>query len=106
MLAIRELDDGQKPIAEVCRGAGFVAAAIGLPRPSYVHVRRLVLANRARERLEVERRAAMRQIAADVAADVAAGRFVHPYDVADRIVEARKRARGSELQAPRERGEP
>ena len=46
--ALRSLDDRRQPIAEICRRAGDVADRLGVTRPSYVHVRRLVLAERAR----------------------------------------------------------
>jgi hypothetical protein len=48
--ALRLLDDPKQPIAETCRRLGQVASRLGLPRPSYVHVRRLVHAERARRR--------------------------------------------------------
>jgi hypothetical protein len=40
--AIPRLDDGTRPIAEVCRLLGAEAAARGLTRPSYERVRELV----------------------------------------------------------------
>ena len=46
--AIRRLDDESLSIAEVCRRVGAAAEEIGVPRPSYVHVRRIVLSERAR----------------------------------------------------------
>jgi len=46
--AIRRLDDESLSIAEVCRRVGAAAEKIGVPRPSYVHVRRIVLSERAR----------------------------------------------------------
>ena len=48
--ALRRLDDPRQPIAETCRRVGQVAVRLGLTRPSYVHVRRLVLAERERRR--------------------------------------------------------
>jgi hypothetical protein len=49
--ALRRLDDPQEPIAETCRRVGELAVRLGLTRPSYVHVRRLVLAERQRRRI-------------------------------------------------------
>jgi hypothetical protein len=46
--ALAALDDRTIPIAETCRRLGAVAEALGVPRPSYVHVRRLVHAERRR----------------------------------------------------------
>jgi len=83
--AIRELDDGRESIAEVCRRVGAVAATLALPRPSYVHVRRLVRRNRAHADARRTRRTALRGIAADVATDLAVGRFVHAYELAARV---------------------
>lgn len=53
--ALRWLDDRSVPIAETCRRIGVVAETLGVPRPSYVHLRRLVQAERARadDRAEV-----------------------------------------------------
>lgn len=80
------LDDHTQPIAETCRQVGKVAERLGLVRPSYVHLRRLVLAERERERTEAERRAAIRAIAIEVAEDLMLGRRrVVAYEVADRI---------------------
>jgi hypothetical protein len=42
------LDDRSVPIAQVCRDVGQVAEALGAIRPSYVHVRRLLVAERDR----------------------------------------------------------
>jgi hypothetical protein len=83
--AIPELDDRRSPIAETWRRLGALADELGVARPSYGHVRRLVQEHRAREDEARERREALRAIAADVANDVIAGRFVDPYDVADRV---------------------
>jgi hypothetical protein len=105
LAALAELDDRRQPIAEVCRKVGVVAEALGLPRPSYVHVRRRVHERRTREDVELARRAAVRGIIADVASDVVAGRFVDPYEVAGRVSAADEGARSSELQAPSQGGE-
>jgi len=53
--SIRRLDDEALPIAEVCRRVAAHAERLGLARPSYVHVRRIV-------RSERERAAEMKQL--------------------------------------------
>lgn len=63
--ALSRLDDRSRPIAETCRRLGEVADALGLTRPSYVHVRRIVVAERAR-------RDAVRALV-----DLTVGRIVH-----------------------------
>ena len=47
--AIGRFDDRGVPIAETCRRVGDYAARIGATRPSYVHLRRLILERRLRE---------------------------------------------------------
>ncbi|HXV95894.1 MAG TPA: hypothetical protein VD695_05045 [Gaiellaceae bacterium] len=49
--AIERLDDPVVRIAETNRRVGLVAEALGLPRPSYEQVRRIVHAARRRGRL-------------------------------------------------------
>ena len=88
--AIRVLDRRDRPIAETCREVGGRAAELGLPRPSYVHVRRLVHLARARENAESERREATRALAADVATRLAVGRYVDVYAASDRLRAARE----------------
>jgi hypothetical protein len=87
--ALVDLDDRSLAIAEICRRLGDVAASIGVPRPSYVHVRRLVRAKREYEDVEREQRAALRAIGGDVVTKIMLGRFVDPYDVAERVRIAR-----------------
>jgi hypothetical protein len=83
--ALFDLDDRSLPIAEICRRVGDIASSMGIPRPSYVHVRRLVRAKRDYEDAEREQREALFAIAGDVAANLMLGRFVDPYDVAERV---------------------
>jgi hypothetical protein len=40
--AVARLDDETVPIAEVVRRVADLAESLGLPRPNYTHVRRLV----------------------------------------------------------------
>ena len=41
--AVRALDDRGEPMAEIARRVGRVAAEFGLPKPSYVHLRRYLI---------------------------------------------------------------
>ena len=65
--AARKLDDGRQPIAEICRRVGRECDRLGLTRPSYVHLRRFIRAER-------ERRNAVEAIRNELVADVFAGR--------------------------------
>jgi hypothetical protein len=85
--AVRRLDDERLPMAETCRRVGDAAVELGLPRPSYVHLRRIVKADR-------EIRRARRQIAGDLLSDMARG-------LAPRIDRAIEQAQ--EAKAPAER---
>jgi len=85
--AVRTLDDRTQPMAEIARRVGAAAAELGLPKPSYVHLRRLILAHREEEEAARRRAEEIRQIAADVYFDLNRGRRVDAY-VEDRIREA------------------
>ena len=87
--AVQALDDRGEPIAEVCRRVATAAERLGLTRPSYVHVRRLVHAERERQDAERARRAAMRKIVEDVADGLLRGRTVDAYDIAGRVQDVR-----------------
>ena len=86
--AARMLDDPREPMAETCRR---VAAVLGLPRPSYSHLRRFIRDERRRRAYEERRRRELRELAADVTTRLVAGRFVDPYAVAEKV-----RAAGSD----------
>jgi hypothetical protein len=75
-------------MAEISRRVGAAAAQFGLPKPSYVHLRRLILTHREEEEAERARREEIRRILGDVYLDLHRGRVVNAYDVADRIREA------------------
>lgn len=62
------LDREDEPMAATWRVVGDSAAKLGLPRPSYPYVRRLVLAERRRRLLRRERNAALKQAASTFAA--------------------------------------
>jgi hypothetical protein len=86
--AVRALDDRTESMAEVSRRVGVAAAQLGLPKPSYVHVRRYIVAHRAEEDAERARRDEIRQILYDAYDDFMRSRVVDAYDIAERIREA------------------
>jgi hypothetical protein len=90
LAAVRALDDRTESMAEVSRRVGVAAAQLGLPKPSYVHLRRYIVEHREEEDRERERREELRQIFADVYFDVMRSKVVDAYEVADRIREAGK----------------
>ena len=63
--AARRLDDEQQPIAEICRRVGETCDRLGLTRPSYVHLRRFIRAEREkRHAVEAMRRELVGQVLA------------------------------------------
>ena len=82
LAAARRLDDRTVPLAETCRRVGTAAERLGLPRPSYVHLRRIILEERRRQD-------ELRAIAGDVLRDAARGLAVDPIEVAERIRDVR-----------------
>lgn len=89
--AIRRLDDRTQPMAETARRVGAAAAELGLPRPSYVHLRRLIVAHREEEDADERRHEEIKQIAAEVYFDLYRGKRVDAYEVADRVRDAGRR---------------
>jgi hypothetical protein len=53
---VAALEEDGMPAAETCRRVGAAAEAIGLLRPSYQHVRRIVRVERRRRELRAEAR--------------------------------------------------
>ena len=51
LVAARALDDEHEPIAEICRRVGRECDRLGLTRPSYVHLRRIIRAERERRQV-------------------------------------------------------
>lgn len=93
---VRELDDPNEPIAETCRRVGDRAEALALPRPSYSHLRRVVVRERRWRELEEHRRSEIRAALGDAAVRLAGGRFVDPDYVLERIRRANERAQREE----------
>ena len=65
---VAALDEDGAPAAATWRLVGETAAKAGLSRPSYSHIRRLVAAERRRQRAQRELRDAVREAASTVAA--------------------------------------
>ena len=86
--AARALDEPGLAIAELNRRIGEIAEAMGFPRPSYVHIRRYVIAERNRRAGDQARRSELRALFLDVYFDAMRGRVINAYDVAERIREA------------------
>jgi len=84
---VRALDDRTESMAEISRRVGVAAAQLGLPKPSYVHLRRFIVAYREEEDAERARREEIRRILYDAYYDVMRSRVVDAYDIADRIRE-------------------
>ena len=75
---VRALDDRGESIAEICRRVGREAEQLGLTRPSYVHLRRVIQAERQRED-------EIREIVDGTARKLMRGFRVDPYEVAERL---------------------
>jgi hypothetical protein len=74
---LRELvaafEEDNVPAAEIWRLVSETAANVGLPRPSYPHVRRLVIAERRRRRARKELRDVLKEAASTIAGGRAPG---------------------------------
>jgi hypothetical protein len=75
-------------MAEISRRVGVAAAQLGLPKPSYVHLRRHIVAYREEEDAERARRDEIRQVLYDAHYDFMRSRVIDAYDIAARIHEA------------------
>ena len=72
LVAARRLDDEWLPIAETCRRVGRECDRLGLTRPSYVHLRRFIRAERERRRaIECLQHELVGQLLAGRAPDIA-----------------------------------
>ena len=80
-----ELDDRTESIAEICRRVAAHVEQLDVTRPSYVHLRRLVVAERTRRDDADARRKELLEIAGDVYFDAMRGHLVDAYEVADRV---------------------
>jgi hypothetical protein len=67
---VAALDEDDAPVAATWRLVSETAANLGLPRPSYPHIRRLVLDERRRRRARAE----IRDVVKEAASSIAAGR--------------------------------
>ena len=89
LAAARRFDNERQPIAETCRLVGRECDRFGLTRPSYVHLRRFIRAER-------ERRRTIEAIQHELVEQVFAG-------LAPRIVAAQARAREATARADLQR---
>ena len=87
---VGELDDRSQSMAETCRQVAARAEQLGLARPSLVHLRTLVRAERDRAEAEQASREQLRELALDTTAQLLAGRVPDPDKLIDRIGEARR----------------
>jgi hypothetical protein len=87
--AARALDDSFEPMAETVRRVGRFAAEVGLPKPSYSHLRRYIRAHRAEQEADRERAAAIRKIVSDTYVDALRGKVIDAYAIAERVRDAR-----------------
>ena len=78
-------------MAETCRRVADEAEHLGFTRPSLVHLRTLVRDERDKREAERLRSEELRALAADVAADMLAGRVPNVHTVRDRIDDAGRR---------------
>jgi hypothetical protein len=83
--AVRALDDRGEPMAETVRRVGRVAAELGLPRPSYVHLRRYILDFRGDQDADRRRRQEIVKIVLDTYQDAMYSRVIDPWVVEERI---------------------
>ena len=86
--SVRALDDRTESMAEISRRVGVAVAQLGLPKPSYVHLRRYIVAHRQEEDAERARRDEIRRILYDAYLDFMQSRVVDAYEIAERIREA------------------
>ncbi|MBA2462666.1 MAG: hypothetical protein H0V45_13025 [Actinobacteria bacterium] len=84
---VRALDHDEQPAAETWRLVSAAAERLGLRRPSYGHVRRLVRIERALQRLRAEARA----ILTDAGVAFLAGRVPPVLRVIEEVTELRHR---------------
>lgn len=82
-MLVTELDDATRPVAETWRQVAGTAERLGMLRPSYQHVRRLVRIERRRRQLE----AAGREVLGRAATTLAAGRVPSAVLVLERLRE-------------------
>lgn len=82
---VGELDDPATSMAETCRRVAERVQELGFTRPSLVHLRTLVRAERDQREAELRRREELGEIARDVAAAALAGRVPDPHWVLGRI---------------------
>ena len=83
---VAELDCADAPMAQTWREVGAAAERLGMRRPSYQHVRRLVRIERRRRQLEARGRVVLGR----AAATLAAGRVPSAVLVLERLREIKR----------------
>jgi hypothetical protein len=83
---VAELDEEDVPIAQTWRAVAAAAERLGMRRPSYQHVRRLVRIERRRRQLEARGRAVLGR----AATTMAAGRVPSAVLVLERLREIKR----------------
>ena len=83
--AARALDDPREPIAETVRRVGRFAGELGLPKPSYVHLRRFIVDFRDEQDRERARRREIIGIVLDTYEDAMTSRRIDPWLIEERI---------------------
>ena len=82
---VSELDDPATSMAETCRRVAERVQELGFTRPSLVHLRTLVRAERDQREAERRRAAELGEIARDIATGPLAGRVPDPHWILDRF---------------------
>jgi hypothetical protein len=85
---VRELDDPATSMAETCRRVAERVQQLGFTRPSLVHLRTLVRAERDQREAERRRAEELGEIARDIATGTLAGRVPDPHWILDRFERA------------------
>jgi hypothetical protein len=88
---VQELDDRRESMAETCRRVCAAAEVVGITRPSYVHLSRLIRELRELSEAERARRKVIRQAWGWAAGELMVGRVPDPAFVARRLDEAEHR---------------
>jgi len=90
---LKDVDDRRESIAEICRRVNAIIAELGVPRVSYVHLRRLVHEHRWEEDARRARREELLRIVAEMYLDSLSGRVTDPFSAAERVRRARRTER-------------
>ncbi len=87
---VAELDDPAASMAETCRRVAARVQELGFTRPSLVHLRTLVRAERDQREAERRRAEELGEIARDIVTGTLAGRVPDPHWILDRFERANR----------------